>query len=333
LAPAALAQVLRPLQFHHDPRLLVGLQTSDDAAVYLLDEGVALVQTVDFFPPVVDDPYIYGAIAAANAISDVYAMGGEPFLALNIAAWPNDQPLELLSEIFRGGLDKAHEAGVAIAGGHTITDDEPKYGLVVTGRVDPTRILTKSAARPGELLYLTKPIGTGAITTALKAGVAEPEHVEAAVSWMLRLNRTASQLALAHGVRACSDVTGYGLAGHASEIALKSGVRLVIAARSVPVIEGAELYARAGRLPGGAHRNRSYYAEGPDAVVRRGRGIPTVLWDLLFDPVTSGGLLFTIARERSADLEQAFAAAHEPLWRIGFVDEGTGVEIVAELPG
>jgi selenide,water dikinase len=325
--------VLRPLEFQEDPRLLVGLQTSDDAAVYRLDEHDALVQTVDFFPPVVDDAYLYGAIAAANALSDVYAMGGEPFLALNIAAWPNDLTLELLTEVFRGGLDKAREAGVVIAGGHTITDDEPKYGLVVTGRVDPARILTKAAARPGELLYLTKPIGTGAITTALKAGVAEPGHVDNAVTWMVRLNRTASQLLLAHGVRACTDVTGYGLAGHASEIALKSGVRLVIAARAVPIMEGAEAYARAGRLPGGAQRNRAYYTEGPSAVVRRGRGIPTVLWDLLFDPVTSGGLLFTIARERAPTLEQAFAAAGEPLWRIGFVDEGSGVDIVAELTG
>lgn len=325
--------MLRPLEFQSDPRLLVGLQASDDAAVYLVDDGLALVQTLDFFPPVVDDPYTYGAIAAANALSDVYAMGGEPFLALNIAAWPNDLPLELLTEVFRGGLDKAREVGVVIAGGHTVTDDEPKYGLVVTGRVEPDRILAKRAARPGELLYLTKPIGTGAITTALKAGVAEPSHVEEAVAWMLRLNRTASRLLVAHGIRACTDVTGFGLAGHASEIALKSGVRLVIAARTVPILEGAELYARAGRLPGGAQRNRAFYAEGPDAVVRRGRGIPTVLWDLLFDPVTSGGLLFTVPAERASSIEQAFREAGEPLWRIGFVDEGSGVDVVAELAG
>jgi len=325
--------VLRPLEFQSDPRLLVGLQTSDDAAVYLIDEGLALVQTLDFFPPVVDDPYTYGAIAAANALSDVYAMGGEPFLALNIAAWPSDLPLDMLTEVFRGGLEKAREASVVIAGGHTVTDDEPKYGLVVTGRVDPRRILTKAAARPGELVYLTKPIGTGPITTALKAGVAEPEHVEQAIAWMLRLNRTASQLLVAHGIRACTDVTGFGLAGHASEMALKSGVRLVIAARAVPVIDGAEQYARAGRLPGGAQRNRAFYAEGPEAVVRRSRGIPTVLWDLLFDPVTSGGLLFTAPADGAPQLEQAFRQAGEPLWRIGFVDEGSGVDVVAELPG
>lgn len=323
--------MLRPLEFQEDPRLLVGLRTSDDAAVYLLEERLALVQTVDFFPPVVDDPYLYGAIAAANALSDVYAMGGEPFLALNIAAWPNDQPLELLTEIFRGGLDKAREAGVTIAGGHTITDDEPKYGLVVTGRVDPESVLTKATACPGETVYLTKPIGTGAITTALKAGVADPRHVESAVTWMLRLNRAASRLLVKHGIRTCTDVTGFGLLGHASEIAIKSQVRMVIAARAVPIIEGAELYARSGRLPGGAQRNRLFYTEGPDPVVRRGRGIPTVLWDLLFDPVTSGGLLFTVARDRAAELEQAFAAAGEPLWRIGFVDEGTGVDVVADL--
>ncbi len=325
--------MLRPLEFQNDPRLLVGLQTSDDAAVYLLADDLAIVQTLDFFPPVVDDPYTYGAIAAANALSDVYAMGGEPFLALNIAAWPNELPLDLLTEVFRGGLDKAAEAGVVIAGGHTVTDDEPKYGLVVTGRIDPQRILTKAAARPGEWLYLTKPIGTGAITTALKAGIAEPEHVEEAVAWMLRLNRTASALLVAHGIRACTDVTGFGLAGHASEIALKSGVRLVIAAKAVPVLEGADRYARAGRLPGGAQRNRAFYAEGPAAVVHRGRGIPTVLWDLLFDPVTSGGLLFTVHPDRAPELEAAFHAAGESLWRIGYVDEGSGVEVIAELPG
>lgn len=312
--------------------MLVGLQTSDDAAVYRVDEHTALVQTLDFFPPVVDDPYLYGAIAAANALSDVYAMGGVPFLALNIAAWPDTLPLEMLTDVFRGGLDKANEAGVLIAGGHTITDDEPKYGLVVTGWVHPDRILTKAAARPGEFLYLTKPIGTGAITTALKAGVAEPEHVRAAIEWMLRLNDAASQLLVAHGIRTCTDVTGFGLAGHASEIATKSGVRLVIGARDVPIIDGAVDYARSGRLPGGARRNRTFYAEGPEAIVRRGRGIPTVLWDLLFDPVTSGGLLFTVAREQAGTVERAFHEASQPLWRIGLVEEGFGVEVIARLP-
>lgn len=312
--------------------MLVGLQTSDDAAVYLLDEELALVQTVDFFPPVVDDPYLYGAIAAANALSDVYAMGGEPFLALNIAAWPEQLPLNLLSQVLQGGLDKAREAGVVIAGGHTITDDEPKYGLVVTGRVRSDQILTKSAAKPGDILYLTKPIGAGAITTALKAGVVEKPHIDEAVKWMLHLNRTASQLLVAHGVTACTDVTGFGLAGHASEIAEKSHVRLVIAVRMVPILEGAQGYARAGRLPGGARRNQSFYTQGDPPIVRRGRGIPTVLWDLLFDPVTSGGLLFSVAPERARSLEQAFSQAGEALWKIGYVDEGFGVDFLADLP-
>jgi selenide,water dikinase len=325
--------VLRPLEQRADPNLLVGLQTSDDAAVYLLSDELALVQTVDFFPPVVDDPYTYGAIAAANALSDIYAMGGQPLLALNIAAWPEDRPLEYLTRIFEGGADKAAEAGIVVAGGHTVTDDEPKYGMVVTGRIHPQRVLTKAGAQPGDLIYLTKPIGTGVITTALKAQKVDPAHLEAAVASMLRLNRRASQLVLDHGAHACTDVTGYGLIGHATEVALKSRVRLVIGASDVPLLEGAEGYARQGFLPGGARRNRAYFGEGPQRMVTRVADVPEVIWELFFDPVTSGGLLVTVPREYVLALEAAFQETGEPLWRIGRVEEGIGLVVLPRLDG
>lgn len=325
--------MLRPLEQRHDPNVLVGLQTSDDAAVYRLRDDLAIVQTVDFFPPVVDDPYTYGAIAAANALSDVYAMGGHPLLALNIAAWPEDQPLDYLTRVFEGGADKAAEAGIVIAGGHTVTDDEPKYGLVVTGRIHPGRILTKAGAQPGDVAYLTKPIGTGAITTANKAGRAERAHVDAATAWMLRLNRRASELAVEHGAHACTDITGYGLVGHASEVVTKSRVRLVIGAAEVPVLEGAERYAREGLLPGGARRNRAYFGEGPASVLTLSPDVPPTLADLLFDPVTSGGLLLFVPAERSPVIEAAFRDAGEPLWRIGRVEEGRALVVLPTLDG
>jgi len=298
-----------------------------------LSDELALVQTVDFFPPVVDDPYTYGAIAAANALSDVYAMGGQPLLALNIAAWPEDQPLDYLTRVFEGGSDKAAEAGIVIAGGHTVTDDEPKYGLVVTGKIHTQRILTKAGARPGDLIYLTKPIGTGVITTAHKAGKVDRAHLDGAIASMLRLNRGASELVVEHGAHACTDVTGFGLIGHATEVAVKSQARLVIGAAEVPILEGAERYAREGLLPGGARRNRAYYGEGPASVLTASPEIPAALWDLLFDPVTSGGLLFTIPRERASALEAAFHQAGETLWRIGRVEEGLGLVILPKLAG
>ncbi len=280
-----------------------------------------------------DDPYTYGAIAAANALSDVYAMGGQPLLALNIAAWPEDKPLEYLTRVFEGGADKAAEAGIVVAGGHTVTDVEPKYGMVVTGCIHPQRILTKAGAQPGDLIYLTKPIGTGVITTAHKAQKVDLAHLEAAVAWMLRLNRRASELVLEHGAHACTDVTGYGLIGHATEVAVKSRVKLVIGAAQVPLLEGAERYAREGLLPGGARRNRAYYGKGRASVLTWSPEIPGVLWDLLFDPVTSGGLLFTLPAERAPALEAAFRQAGEPLWRIGTVEEGLGLVILPSLSG
>src|SRR5437763_1173122 len=267
MGPGALAQVLRPLSQLSHPNLLVGLQTSDDAAVYRLSDDTAIIQTVDFFPPVVDDPYTYGAIAAANAMSDVYAMGGEVLLGLNIAAWPDDLPRELLGRIFAGGADTLAQVGAVVAGGHTVTDDEPKYGLCITGTIHPDRILTKAGARLGDRLYLTKPLGAGVITTALKRGAASSEHVDEAVATMLRLNRAAARLAQEVGVHACTDITGFGLLGHAAEMAEKSEVRIRIALQAVPLMSGVVEYAELGFVPGGTGRNRLYFGQdGPHAV-------------------------------------------------------------------
>ena len=322
--------MLRPLAQRHDVNVLVGLQTSDDAAVYRLNDDLALVQTVDFFTPVVDDPYTYGAIAAANALSDVYAMGGDVLLALNIAAMPEDLPLDIVQRIFAGGADKAAEAGIVIAGGHTVTDDEPKYGLVVTGTIHPDRILTKAGAQPGDVLYLTKPIGTGVITTALKGQAAEPEHVEAAIASMLRLNRNASRLIREVGVSAATDITGFGLAGHTMEMVEKSGVMIRLAASRIPLLAGAERYAREGRLPGGGGRNVAYYSslESPKLTLKD--DVPQELADLLFDPQTSGGLLIAVSGDQALRLEAAFAEADEPLWRVGDVSAGFGLTVTAE---
>lgn len=327
MGPSALAQVLRPLALRSHPDLLVGLQTSDDAAVFRLAPDLALIQTVDFFPPVVDDPYTFGAIAAANAMSDIYAMGGEVLLALNIAAWPEELPVEVLSEIFAGGAAKLAEAGAVIAGGHTVNDREPKYGLCVTGRIHPDRVLTKAGARAGDHLYLTKPIGSGAITTAHKQQRVAPEHLDEAVASMLRLNRAAAACAQAARVNSCTDVTGFGLAGHAAEMAEKSGVRLRITAGHVPLFSGARDYVRVGAVPGGLGRNRVHFTGGVAPAVALHGDISTELEELLFDPQTSGGLLLTLPAARGADLEASFATAGEPLWKIGDVVTGHGVEI------
>jgi selenide, water dikinase len=325
--------VLRHLTSKERPaELLVGLQVADDAAVWKLDDERALVQTVDFFTPIVDDPYTYGAIAAANSLSDVYAMGGEPFLALAIAAFPTDLPKEILAEIFRGGGDKASEGGVVIAGGHTVTDTEPKYGLCVSGIVHPERVLTKAAARPGDAVYLTKPLGTGVISTALKKEKAAPEHVDAAVQWMLRLNRDAARILNRFpGIRACTDITGFALLGHGYEMAAASAACLEIHAGDVPYMEGALEYAAAGLSPGGGDRNQLYLTEADSS----GQPRVTVASDVdvarataLFDPQTSGGLLVAVPEMDTVEFEAAFRLASQPLWRIGRFTEGRGVRVL-----
>lgn len=311
----------------HDPNIIVGLQTSDDAAVYKISEEMAIVQTLDFFPPVVDDPHTYGAIAAANSMSDIFAMGGEVLFALNIAAFPDDLPLDILSAIFAGGAEKASEVGIVIAGGHTITDDEPKYGLVVTGAIHPKRIMTKAGARAGDKLYLTKLLGTGVITTAMKQEAADQADADAAVESMLQLNRTASRVALAVKVRACTDVTGFGLLGHASEIAIKSGVAIQIDSAVIPWLPGAQRYGSEGRFPGGAGRNREFYATLPECGVTIDDTVDEVTTNLLYNPETSGGLLIAVDPKRAENLESAFAQADHPLWPIGEIQAGRGIRV------
>jgi selenide,water dikinase len=326
MGPAALAQVLRPLSQVVHPDLLVGLQTSDDAAVFRLSAEQALVQTVDFFTPIVDDAYAYGAIAAANSLSDVYAMGGRPVLCLAVGAFPDNLPPELIGAIFQGAADKVAAAGAVIAGGHTVTDKEPKYGLAVTGLVHPDHIWRKGGAQPGDRLYLTKPIGTGVVTTALKRDLADPADVAAAVASMLALNRQAAEAAAqAGGVHACTDITGFGLLGHAAEMAARSPAGLVIRAAAVPLLPGARRYATAGALAGGLWRNRDYFLG--EGMVRLAGGIDEATAALLWDPQTSGGLLFAIAPERAAAFEAACAAAGQPCWLIGEAVETAGVTV------
>ena len=306
------------------PNLLVGLGAPDDAAVYKLSDQMALIQTVDFFTPIVDTAYEYGAIAAANALSDVYAMGGEVLFALNIAAFPPDLPAAVLADILRGGADVVRSSGAAIAGGHTIQDKEPKYGLAVTGVVHPTRILTKGGAQPGDVLVLTKALGTGTITTALKRGQADAAHLEAAIASMTRLNRIASHAAQAAGVRAATDITGFGLLGHALEMAEASGACFRIRFADLPWLPGALGYAEAWVFAGGAHNNCAFY--NPRVTYTR----PVADWQetLLHDPQTSGGLLAAVPLAGLATFLSYCAEHDQPAWVIGEVAEGTGIEIV-----
>ncbi len=302
----------------------MGLREPDDAAVWRLDDERAIVVTTDFFTPVVDDAYDYGAIAAANSLSDVYAMGGQPFLALNVAALPDNLPAEISSEIIRGGAEKAREAGVVIAGGHTVKDKEPKYGLVVIGFVDPRKMLSKGGLKVGDALVLTKPLGFGVTTTALKQEKADEQDLLEAVNWMKRLNRTASQLANELGLRGGTDITGYSLLGHGMEMADASGVSLKLNFADIPFISGARKYAEQGIFPGGAFDNKSYF--GSNVEFPAGMDEPNQM--LLFDPQTSGGLLLGIPREK---LDAFLARAREldqAAWVVGDVEAGTGIRVV-----
>ena len=293
----------------------------DDAAVWRLDENRALVATTDFFTPVVDDPYDYGAIAAANALSDVYAMGGQPFMALNIAALPPDLPPEISGEILRGGAEKALEAGVVLAGGHTIQDKEPKYGLMVLGFVDPRRTITKGGARPGDILVLSKPLGFGTVTTALKRGVAQAEDVAEAVRWMKRLNKSAGQLANEFEVRGGTDITGFSLLGHSLELANASGVGLHFTFERIPLTGGARRYADEWIFPGGSSDNRLYYG----SQVQFAPEIDEASQMLLFDAQTSGGLLLCVPPDKLDALLARSAQLDQPLWVIGEVTPGKGI--------
>ena len=301
---------------------MVGLHEPDDAAVWRLDDARALVVTTDFFTPVVDDAYDYGSIAAANSLSDVYAMGGQPFLALNVAALPDNLPNEISSEIIRGGAEKAREAGVVIAGGHTVKDKEPKYGLVIIGFVDPRKMLSKSGLKVGDALVLTKPLGFGVTTTALKREQAEEQDVLEAVTWMKRLNKTASQLANEFDLRGGTDITGYSLLGHGIEMANASGVSLNLQFANVPFISCARKYAEMGCFAGGAFDNKTHF----EPQVEFSDSIDEANQMLLFDPQTSGGLMLGVPQEKLESFEARAMELNQTIWVVGRVEGGSGIK-------
>lgn len=303
---------------------------SDDAAVYRITDEVAIVQTVDFFPPIVDDPYTYGAIAAANSMSDVYAMGGRVLFALNVAGFPREMPREIVSEIFRGGAEKVVEAGGVVAGGHTVVDAEPKYGLCVTGRVHPGRIFVKEGLRPGDHLFLTKPLGTGVIATAGKDDKAPEAALNAAVVSMLRLNRGASELLGELGVRGATDISGFGLLGHGYEMAEASGAGLLIRVKDLPLLPGALEMADRGFFSGGMKRNRAHleHTLGERGQLSISAVIAKPLAGLLFEAETSGGLFFGAGGDVAGRVLDRFVATGEACWEIGEVTREPGIQVV-----
>lgn len=297
-----MAQVLQPIRdlFNASemPELLVGLDVADDAAVYQLNEDQAIISTTDFFPPVVDDPYDFGAIAAANALSDVYAMGGEVLFAINLVAFPDHLDRAILSEILRGGAEKVKEAGAAVVGGHSVTDKEPKYGLAVTGIISPDAVKRKGGAQVGDILVLTKPLGVGVITTALKREEADAADVAAAVESMKTLNRDAARAAREQNASAMTDITGFGLLGHSWEMAKAGQVRFEFEAAGLPFLSGAAKYGKGGAFPGGMLRNQEFFAE----FVEFGSDVSKLMQNLLWTPETSGGLLIAVSADQADEL-------------------------------
>jgi selenide, water dikinase len=312
LSPKILDQILPRVPRLADARLLVGFDTSDDAGVFRISEDLALVQTVDFFTPIVDDPYSFGAIAAANALSDVYAMGGRPLTALSILAWPGFENLDDLEMVLKGGAEKIAEAGCTLVGGHSVTDPELKFGFAITGTVHPNKIWTNSGAQPGDVLILTKKLGTGVISTALKRGIALDAHIDGAVESMLTLNKRAAEALEGLEVHSVTDVTGFGLLGHSREMAMGSGVTLEIHSKHLQFLDGAIDYARRGALSGGLSNNRDFVSHCVSG--------SCVLDDLLYDPQTSGGLLTSLP-ENSA---RAFLTRYPSAYRMGGVLERAG---------
>lgn len=321
-----MAQVLRQLPKSFDKNLIVGLDTSDDAAVYKIDDDLALIQTLDFFTPIVDDPYMFGQIAAANSLSDVYAMGGEPKLAMNIVCFPNCLSPYILVEILKGGHDKVKEAGALLIGGHTVEDDEPKYGLSVAGFVPPNKVLTNSNAKAGDVLVLTKPLGIGIINTAIKAGLADEKVYEKAVHTMATLNKYAKEAFDKVEVNSVTDITGFGLLGHALEMAEGSSVTLVIDHKAVPIIEGALEYAQMGLVPGGAYSNRKHIGD----KVKFMDNITEDIEDVLYDPQTSGGLLISVPKDNVDLLLENLKATPTEFAVIGEVIEKEDAYIIVK---
>lgn len=330
MGPGELQSVLAGLKRYDHPDLLVGLAKRDDAAVYRISDDVAIILTVDFFPPIVDDPYIYGAIAAANAMSDVYAMGGRVLFGLNVAGFPREFPSEVIAEIFRGGAEKVAEAGGVVAGGHTVVDTEPKYGLCVAGRIHPEKIFIKGGFRSGDRLFLSKPLGTGVITTAAKAGACDAATLDGAVGSMVRLNRVAAEIAMELGVRGATDITGFGLLGHAAETVEASGAGITIRAGQLPLLDGAPALARNGQWSGGMKRNRRHVETtlGAHGRLAVGESLSPDLVGLLYESETSGGLLFSVSPERAGGVLDRFRDRGEPCWEIGEVTVEPGIRVV-----
>ena len=314
-----LAQLLDGIKVHQDPNLLVGFDKRDDASVYKVSDELALVQTVDFFPPIADDPYLFGQIAATNALSDVYAMGGEPKLCLNIMAIPENMPEDAVHQLLRGGYDKVYEAGALITGGHSILDDEPKYGLAVTGFVHPDKVLTNSGAKPGDVLLFTKPIGIGVLTTAAKAEMASREGIALAERMMTTLNKAARDAMVKYRVHACTDVTGFGMLGHLTEMAQGSGVEIELHVADIDLLSEAVELARMGILPAGMYRNRAFAENGVDA-----GDTELCKQDLLYDPQTAGGVLVAVDPLDAEALYEELKDCVPSAQRIGVVREYRG---------
>jgi selenide,water dikinase len=329
MGPGDLQDVLSGFKQHEHPDLLVGLGRSDDAAVYRITDEVAIVSTVDFFPPIVDDPYLYGAIAAANSMSDVYAMGGEVLFALNVAGFPREMPKDVIAVVFKGGADKVLEAGGVIAGGHTVVDAEPKYGLAVTGKVHPKRIFIKGGLRPGHRLFLSKPLGTGVIATAAKDDACESAVLEGAVQSMLRLNRAAAEVARDAAVRGATDITGFGLLGHAAEMVEASGAGITLRLGDIPILPGALALAEKGSFSGGMKRNRTHleHTLGARGRLSLGPSVGAAHAGLLFESETSGGLLFGVAPEDTRMVHDGFKRRGEACWEIGEVTAEIGIAV------
>lgn len=301
MGPGILESLLKDIPLPIQEDVLVGLETRDDAAVYRINTDTALVQTVDFFTPMVDDPYLFGQIAATNAINDIYAMGGRPLVALNIVCYPVCEDLNTLGRILQGGFEKIMEAGAFLLGGHSVDDNEPKYGLAVTGLIHPDKVLTNAGAKPGDHIYITKPIGNGIVNTAIKAEMASKAAYDEAVRWMTTLNRQSSEIALAVGINALTDITGFGLLGHVYEMAMASGVTVRIKADRVPLINGAWESAEMGLIPAGTYTNRAYL----EGNIMVGPGVDETLQDLFYTPETAGGLLIAVGPEKARYLEAA----------------------------
>ncbi len=326
MGAGTLAKMLSGFKTHSDPRLIVGYDKSDDASVYLLDENTALIQTTDFFPPIVDNPYLYGKIAATNALSDVYAMGGEPKLALNILCAAEGMNEETIREVLRGGYDAAYEAGAIITGGHTIKGAEPIYGLAVSGFVHPDKLLTNSNAKPGDVLILTKPLGVGILTTGAKADMADDEVMEKIYQQMATLNKYARDIMIKYPAHSCTDVTGFGLIGHSFEMAQGSNCTIHIETDKVPFHKEAMELASMGLIPAGAYRNREFAQNG---VSLRG-SIPLAMQDILYDPQTSGGLLFALPKEHAASCIEELRKTIPQASIIGYVTEKEESYIILE---